>query len=64
MDSPAKGLMFDQPGVIEAKSQLIYQQVVQQKLMPLGNLTNITEQERAVIARWVESGTATTPASK
>jgi len=64
MDSPAKGLMFDQPGVIEAKSQLIYQQVVQQKLMPLGNLTNITEQERAVIARWVESGAVTTPASK
>ena len=56
MDSPAKGLMFDQPGVIEAKAQLIYQQVVQQKIMPLGNLTNITEQERAVIAHWVENG--------
>ena len=64
MDSPAKGLMFDQPGVIQAKSQLIYQQVVQQKIMPMGNLTNITEQERAVIARWVESGAASTPASK
>ncbi|WP_423709658.1 urate hydroxylase PuuD [Undibacterium sp. WLX3042] len=55
---PAKGLMLDKPEQIRAASQLIYQQVVQQKLMPLGNLTHITDEERAVIARWVENDTA------
>jgi uncharacterized membrane protein len=58
MEFPAKGLMLDKPEQIKAASQLIYQQVVQQKLMPLGNLTHITDEERAVIARWVENDTA------
>lgn len=58
MEFPAKGVILDKPELIRARSQLIYQQVVQQKLMPLGNLTHITDDERAVIARWVESGAA------
>ena len=56
MEYPAKGLMFDQPEQIRARSQLIYQQVVQQKLMPLGNLTQITDDERRLIGDWVEHG--------
>jgi uncharacterized membrane protein len=61
MDSPAKGLLLETPEQIQAKAQLIYQQVVQQKLMPLGNLTQITEQERALIANWAEQRPATQP---
>jgi len=34
----------------------VYQQVVQLKNMPLGNLTNMTDEERALIARWYEAG--------
>lgn len=52
LDFPAKGLLLDQDAVIKDKVQLIEQQVVQQKLMPLGNLTAMTEEERAVIAAW------------
>ncbi|MBC3883717.1 urate hydroxylase PuuD [Undibacterium griseum] len=61
MDSTAKGLLLETPEQIQAKAQLIYQQVVQQKLMPLGNLTQITEQERALIANWAEQRPATQP---
>lgn len=61
MDSPAKGLLLETPEQIQAKAQLIYQQVVQQKLMPLGNLTQITEQERALIANWAEQRPAMQP---
>jgi uncharacterized membrane protein len=64
MEFPAKGLMLDKPEQIKAASQLIYQQVVQQKLMPLGNLTHITDEERAVIARWVENDTANMAGTK
>jgi uncharacterized membrane protein len=56
MPSPAKGLAFDTPEQIKANAQLVYQQVAQQKTMPLGNLTGMTEQERALIAQWFESG--------
>ncbi|GGC93955.1 urate hydroxylase PuuD [Undibacterium terreum] len=56
MPTPAKGLILEQPEQVKAKAQLIYQQVVQQKLMPLGNLTNITDAERAIIAQWYEGG--------
>ena len=34
----------------------IYQQAVVLKLMPLSNATQITDDERAVIKRWVEAG--------
>ncbi|MFZ6814975.1 urate hydroxylase PuuD [Undibacterium sp. Rencai35W] len=54
MDAPAKGLILDQPALIKSKAQLIYQQVVQTRIMPLGNLTHITEEERAVIGKWFE----------
>lgn len=63
LDFPAKGLLLDQDAVIKEKAQLIYQQVVQQKLMPLGNLTAITDDERAVIAAWVEQA-GTPPSDK
>jgi len=32
------------------------QQVVVTRIMPLGNLTHITDEERAVIAAWVVAG--------
>jgi uncharacterized membrane protein len=56
MPSAPKGVVLDNPEQIKGKAQLIYQQVVQQKLMPLGNMTNITDAERATIAQWYEAG--------
>jgi uncharacterized membrane protein len=34
----------------------IYQQAVQLKTMPIANLTNMTDEERALIGAWFESG--------
>ncbi len=51
-----KGLRLDVPEQVALRAQLIYQQVVQQKLMPLNNATQMTEAERAVVARWFASG--------
>ena len=37
----------------------IYQQVAVTRIMPLGNVTQITEEERAMIARWFHDGAPT-----
>ena len=48
--------MFDTPDEIVARAQQIYQQAVITKNMPFGNLTNITQDERDVLAAWVQQG--------
>jgi len=50
------GVMFDSAGQIHQNAEKIYKQVVQTKAMPLANLTNMSEAERAQIAAWFESG--------
>ena len=50
------GIMLDGPDQIHQHAAQIYQQAVQLKAMPLANLTNMTEQERAVIGAWFTSG--------
>ena len=56
MPTPAKGVMLDSPDLIRSHAQAIYQQVVVTKAMPLGNMTKITDEERAVIGKWFEAG--------
>ncbi|MBK4734898.1 urate hydroxylase PuuD [Noviherbaspirillum pedocola] len=56
MPTPAKGIVLEGPEAIRSHAQLIYQQVVVQKAMPLGNVTGITDDERALIAKWFEGG--------
>jgi uncharacterized membrane protein len=51
-----KGIMFDEAARIVALAPLIYQQAVVTKAMPLGNVTNITDDERQTLARWVQQG--------
>ena len=50
------GVMFDTPEQIASRAQLIYQRAVVTKDMPLGNLTGITDQERALLGAWFEQG--------
>jgi uncharacterized membrane protein len=50
------GVMFDTPEQIVERSQQIYQQAVVTKNMPFGNLTNITQDERDLLAAWVQAG--------
>ncbi len=51
-----KGVRLDTPEQVAPRAQLIYQQVVLQKLMPMNNATQMTEAERALIARWHAAG--------
>jgi uncharacterized membrane protein len=44
---------------ISQNAQRIYQQAVQLKAMPLANLTNMTDAERAQLAAWFEAGAKT-----
>ena len=37
-----------------AHAQQIYQQVVVTRIMPLSNATRMTDDERAMVARWFE----------
>ena len=52
---PAGVVLTSSAGIIQ-NAQRIYQQVVVTRIMPLGNATQITDEERAVIAAWVTAG--------
>jgi uncharacterized membrane protein len=56
---PPAGVLLHDPGAIVQSAQRIYQQVVVSRQMPLGNVTQMTDQERAVIAAWVAAGATT-----
>ncbi len=50
--SPPKGIVFDSVDDITRQAQVIHQQTVITKAMPIGNLTAITDEERATIDAW------------
>jgi uncharacterized membrane protein len=49
-----KGILLDQPEEIKALMHDIYEHVVHVKTMPLGNKTQMTDEERAVIGAWIQ----------
>jgi len=53
---PPAGVLLHTPADLVQNAPRLYQQVVVTRIMPLGNLTKITEQERAVLAAWVKAG--------
>jgi len=53
---PPAGVVLTSAAGIVQNAQRIYQQVVVTRIMPLGNATQITDEERAVIAAWVTAG--------
>ena len=53
---PPAGVVLQGADAIVQNAQRIYQQVVVTRIMPLGNATKITDEERAVIAAWVTAG--------
>ena len=55
MASAPLGAMLESEAQIEARADKIYSQVVQLKIMPPGNLTQLSEAEREQIARWYEA---------
>ncbi|UGQ47287.1 urate hydroxylase PuuD [Massilia endophytica] len=50
------GIVFDTPEQILQRTAQIHKQVVELKAMPIGNLTNMTDAERAEIAAWIAAG--------
>ena len=52
---PPKGIMFETEAQMRSQAALILQQSVATRVMPPGNLTRMTEDERALIARWASS---------
>jgi uncharacterized membrane protein len=49
------GVMFDNEQQILAAADRIHQQTVVTRVMPIGNLTGMTEAERAMLDRWYQS---------
>ncbi len=52
MASAPKGAMFNSAEQLEANAALIHKQVVELKIMPPGNVTGLTDGERAAIDAW------------
>ena len=52
MASAPKGMHYDTPELVDTYAALIHRQVVDLKIMPPGNMTGMTEAERAAIGRW------------
>ncbi len=50
------GIMFDTPEQIKALAERIYQRSVVTKDMPLANMTQMTDEERALLAVWFNQG--------
>lgn len=50
---PPKGVAFETPDDLVRLADVVYVQVVQIKAMPLGNLTQMTDDERERLGRWI-----------
>lgn len=50
--APPKGIVFESESDITRQALIIHQQTVVTKAMPIGNLTGITDEERAAIDAW------------
>ena len=54
--APPKGVVFDYAADVVATRDRIFLQAVNTKTMPLGNITGMTDDERAVLGRWIAQG--------
>jgi len=54
--SAPKNVMLDTPERILAQAQPLHQQTVVLKVMPIGNLTAMSDAERATIDAWFRAG--------
>ena len=59
VDVAPMGLVFDTPKQIHAQARLIEQVAVTTKVMPLGNVTGMTQAERDTLGAWIQQGAKT-----
>jgi uncharacterized membrane protein len=53
------GIMFDTPQQIQQLAPRIQAQAVTAQIMPLGNITQMTQQERDLLGQWIDKGAQT-----
>ena len=51
-----KNVRLDSPANLKLHAQMVYQQAVVTKIMPMNNATGITDTERTLIGQWFEGG--------
>jgi uncharacterized membrane protein len=49
-------LILDTPEQIKAQAAKIHAQSVASQIMPLGNITQMTQEERELIGSWIDQG--------
>ncbi|WP_342616620.1 urate hydroxylase PuuD [Rhodoferax sp. GW822-FHT02A01] len=54
-----KGVRLDSPEGVARNAQMVYQQAVVTRIMPMNNATGISDAERGMIKQWFESGAHT-----
>lgn len=54
--SPPLGVALDTPEQIRTQAQRIYDVTIATRLMPLGNLTGMTDEERELLGNWIREG--------
>jgi len=57
--SAPAGVMFDTPEQIRQQAAKIHAQTVASQIMPLGNITQMTPEERQLIGQWIAQGAHT-----
>ena len=57
--SAPAGIMFDTPLQIQQLAPRIQAQAVTTQIMPLGNITQMTQQERELLGQWIDQGAKT-----
>jgi len=57
--APPVGMIFDTPLHVVTHKDRILVRAVETKTMPLGNLTGMTDDERAILGRWIAEGAHT-----
>lgn len=50
------GVMFDTPEQIQLMAAQIHAQTIASQIMPLGNITQMTQEERDLLAKWIAQG--------
>lgn len=61
LDAPPKGVRLDEPMLIKQWATAIKQQAVLTQTMPLGNVTNMQPEERAILGHWIADGAIISP---
>ena len=56
MTAPPLGVVYDTPEQVQALSAKIKLMAVDSATMPPANITKITEEERAILGQWIDSG--------